>query len=316
VQRRVLKALGIGAALLGAKLIMDRLGWSALRDALEATGPWFAVIAVIDTLAIACDAGAIWSLARPRGPIAYHRAFTAQITGYAINRVTPGSALGEPVKIAVLASEVGQPAAVSTIVLYNVVTIAVGAAAIAVGVPLALLALDLSSQMRLVVTVAGAVMVGVVTVLFGLVRRGLPRWVPRAAEINAHLVTFGDAATWRALGFATGSRILNWLGTLLVAHALGVPLTGPTVIAVMSFGVVISWVSNLSPLGLGIADGGSYELYGAFGATPEVGLAVAMVQRARTLSVIAFGLAVAAIGRVARSAPVRRIETVARESSM
>jgi uncharacterized membrane protein YbhN (UPF0104 family) len=97
---------------------------------------------------------------------------------------------------------------------------------------------------------------------------------------------------------ACGSRLLNMTGALVILIATGVDLTVPLVAGTLSVGILITWISNIVPLGLGIADGGNYALYGALGGTPGAGLEFAMINRVRTVLLASMGLAVMAIGNV------------------
>ncbi|HEY1818020.1 MAG TPA: lysylphosphatidylglycerol synthase domain-containing protein [Kofleriaceae bacterium] len=302
----------VGAAMVA--LLLDHVGWGAVHAAIASAGPWCLVVVVIDVAGLACDAAAIASFARPHAAIAYRRAFVAQATGYVINQLTPGNSLGEPVKVSILGAEAPRDVAISAIVLYNLATVVVGAAAIAFGAPFALLALDLPPALGIASWVGVGVVVAAVAGLFVALRRGLcatsiellrrcraiggaraARWTARTATIDVHLRELGGPASRRGLGFACASRAASWLGTLVLLPALGVPLTAPSVLAVLSLGVLISWLSDAMPLGLGIADGGQCTLYTALGATPAVGLAVAMIGRARACLAGMVALAIAAV---------------------
>jgi hypothetical protein len=46
------------------------------------------------------------------------------------------------------------------------------------------------------------------------------------------------------------------------------------------------------PLGIGVADGGQYELHALFGSSAETGLAFAMADRARTCLLALLGLVI------------------------
>jgi uncharacterized membrane protein YbhN (UPF0104 family) len=301
----------VGGAIAVA-FVLQHLGWCTLREAVITTGSWFAVVAVIDALAMACDAWAICGFVRHHSEISYWRVLVAQATGYAVNRVTPGSSLGEPIKVGLLMADIPRSVAISSIVLYNLATIMVGVVAIAIGT-VALIALGLPGA-EIVIWVSSSVLFIAMIAALVLVRRGLfttllsaatfiglvgaaraAGWRVRFAEIDGQLRWFGDRASWRSLGFVCASRALNWLGTIALVRALGTPLSAPIVIGVTSLGILISWTSNLMPLGLGIADGGTYELYGVLGASPEAGLAFAMVNRARGCLLALVGLAIYAV---------------------
>src|SRR5262245_43278105 len=151
--------------------IAAQIGWGAMRDAIVAAGPWFAVVALIDAAGMLCDAAAIRELAGRKSSLA--NAFVAQASGYVVNRLTPGSTLGEPIKVARLARQAPHDVAVSAIVLYNVATFGVGVVAIAIGAPLAVLALELPPSVELAVWIATAVLVVGLVALLLLVRCGL-----------------------------------------------------------------------------------------------------------------------------------------------
>jgi uncharacterized protein (TIRG00374 family) len=306
--------------------LVGRLGWSGIVDAVVGVGSWFIVMAAIDLASVFCDAGGVYCFVRPLAPISYFRVFAAQASGLAINRLTPGNSLGEPIKVTMLMAHVPEAAAVSSIMMLNFASYIVAMTAIVIGVPLTLLLLDLPSRAEVAVLIATAVMVGVVIGLIVLARRGAvatairavrrirgisaeraARWETRVAEIDANVRRFGDASTRRALVFVIASRLLNMAGSVVILVAVGIPLTAPLVIGTLSVGLLITWISNVIPLGLGVADGGNYVLYGVLGASRDAGLDFTMINRVRTCVLAAMGLTVMAIANLAERA--RRTES-------
>src|SRR6476661_5354395 len=118
--------LVVGVVALG--FVLDHLGWAGARRVVVGTGAWFAVIAVIDLASMMCDAFAVQGFLRAKVAISYWRVFGAQASGLAINRLTPGNSLGEPVKVTMLARHVATEQAVSAIVMFNLTTIYLGIA--------------------------------------------------------------------------------------------------------------------------------------------------------------------------------------------
>jgi hypothetical protein len=286
-------AVLVAAALVGLWLV-NRIGAATLADAIARVGPYFALVLALDALSLACDAAVIHTFARRLAAIAYGRVLVAQAIGATVNRVTPGSALGEPVKIAVLTEQLPRKEAIATIVLYNVTTLVVAGATVVIGAPLAIATLDLSPRATAVVLAIAAAIVLVLLAMRALVRR----------FVLAKLAAL-ETAPARAIAFAIASRALHLTGTLVLIHALGTTITWSLIVAVVSFGTIIRWVSNLVPLGIGVADGGQYELHALFGSSAETGLAFAMADRARTCLLALLGLAIfglAQIKRVPRSA--------------
>jgi uncharacterized protein (TIRG00374 family) len=325
--RHVLHAVALVVGLVGLAVLIDQLGWSEIEQAIVSAGPWFAVLALIDLASVFCDAGGIHTFVRPLAKVSYFRVFCAQASGLAINRLTPGNSLGEPIKVTMLMQDIPEAAAVAGIVMYNLAAYLFAISIIVIGVPLTLLSMDLPTEIQIGVSILAGLLILVMVGLVTLVRRGAlataihairrlriisperaARWETRIAAIDTNVKRFGDATTRRAFAFAVLGRSLNSLGTVLVLVAAGIPLTWPLVIGMLSVGILIQWMSNVIPLGLGLADGGNYVLSGALGSAPGAGLAFTMVNRVRTVVLATMGLAVMALANLTergRSSPDR-----------
>lgn len=301
----------VGVAALA--VLLHRLGWDGVRQVVVGTGWWFAVIAAIDLASVMCDAAGVRGFCG-QARLGYWRVFAAQASGLAINRLTPGNSMGEPVKVTMLVEHVPVPAAVSAIVMFNLATISIAIAALVVGVPLTFLVLDLPGRAQLAVWIATAGLVVLALLLLVLARRGAlatlvtaarrlgvigearaAAWRTKVADIDAQVRQFGRPGMRRGIAFVFASRCLNWTGTIVVMIAAGVPLTAPLVIANLSVGILITWLSNVIPLGLGIADGTNYALYGVLGSSGAVGLVFTMINRVRTVVLAGMGLTVMGI---------------------
>ena len=315
--RRIVHAAALIVGLAALAFLVNRLGWDGLRRTILGTGAWFGVIAAIDLASVLCDAGGVYRFVKPLAPITYRRVFAAQASGLAINRLTPGNSLGEPIKITMLMAHVPEAAAVSAIVMFNLASYLVAVTAIVVGSGVTLLTLDLPSRIELVVVVALATMTLAVIGLVMLARRGAlasliaalrrlrlvsaqraERWRVRIAAIDANVRRFGEPSTRGALAFMIASRLLNMVGSVVILIAADVPLTAPLVIGTLSVGILVTWLSNAIPLGLGLADGGNYALYSMLGASPDAGLDFTMINRVRTVVLASMGLAVMAIANL------------------
>lgn len=306
----------VAAAVLA--LLLDELGWAGMRKAVVGTGTWFAVIAAIDLLGACCDALAIRGFLAPRIDVPYATVLAAQLSGMGINRVTPGSSLGEPVKVTMLAHVMPTKLAVSAIVMFNLMTFYVALATIVIGVPITIAMLDLPHAITIVVWIATAALVAVALALAVLVHRGAvatlidalagaraisraraARWRAAVADIDARLRELGgntrSSGLRAGLAGIVGSRVLNWVGTIAVLHAADIPMSPVLVVAMLSVGILVSWMSNIVPFGLGVADGTNYALYDLLGASPDAGLLFTMVNRLRALAVAVIGLGVMAI---------------------
>jgi hypothetical protein len=326
VQHRRKRLFHIAVLVIGTAVLaisMNQLGVLALHEAIVGVGAWFAVIAAIDLASACCDAFAIQAFLSPRIHVRYRTAFVAQLSGMAINRLTPGNSLGEPVKVTTLAEIVPANLAVSAIVMFNITTLYVAIAAIVIGVPITLMLLDLPSQVELGVWILTAGLVAGAIAIAVVVRRGAvatlidilegphlisrargEKWRAAIADIDARLRELGgDTRTSglrRGLAGVVASRVLGWVGTIVLLHAASIPMQPVLVVAMLSVGILVSWLSNIAPLGLGVSDGTNYILYRMLGAAPQAGVLYAMVNRLRTIVVALMGLAVMAIAHAYR----------------
>jgi uncharacterized protein (TIRG00374 family) len=307
-----------GAIALG--FLLRRLGADGVHHVLVDAGPWLVAIAAIDVASMACDGYALYAFLG--GRVRFWRVFAAEASGLAINRLTPANSVGEAVKVTMLTRTVPADFAVSAVVLFNLSTIYLGIAAIVIGVPITALMLDLPHRIAVAVWVATGLLVVFAIVVLVIVRRGAvstlidglvglrlvrgdrgQRWRAKIADLDARVRAAPGLG--RGLLGVLGSRVFNWIGTIVVLHACGIGMTAPLVIAMLSVGILVTWMSNVIPLGLGVADGTNYALYAILGASPEAGLVFTMVNRLRTVAIAAIGLTVMALagGRGRSSAP-------------
>lgn len=320
----VVHAIALVIGLIAFGILLERMGLAGLERVIGGIGGWFVVIAAIDLASVMCDGAAVHGFARMHVPVSYWVVFSAQASGLAINRLTPGNAMGEPIKVTMLAERIPTEAAISAIVLFNVATTLIAVAAVVIGVPITLLVLDLPARTQLLVWIATGVLVVLAAGLVMLVRRGAlgtliavarrlglsaaraARWQLRIAGIDAQLRDLGSSASRRPFAFVIASRVLNQAGTVVLLVASGIPLSAPLVSAMLSLGILVTWMSNVVPLGMGIADGTNYALYKSLGASGAQGLDFTMINRARTLVLALMGLAVMAIASLLDRARDRR----------
>ncbi|MDQ3298779.1 MAG: flippase-like domain-containing protein [Myxococcota bacterium] len=311
---QVFRALVLVGGLVAFGFLVHRLGWSGITRVLGETGLWFVVVAAIDVGSALCDGAAIHRLARVHGPLPYRRAVAAQLGGVAINRLTPGNALGEPIKVSIIVEHVPRDGAVSAIMMFDVAATCIAVLVIVIGVPLTLFVADLPPRLALIAWIGAGMLLAFGIALVRLVRRGVlgtsirmlarlrlisaeraAAWTTATRVIDTNIADLGKPRSRVAFAFLFGSRALHWAGTVVLLHASGLPLTAPLVIGMLSVGLLVQWASQIVPLGLGLADGGNYLLYAALGAPAAAGLDFSMVNRARTCVIAGIGLTVLAI---------------------
>jgi hypothetical protein len=239
---RLFNLLALAAGAIGLAILLHQVGVDGIVSAIVDTGAWFAVIALIDVCSMLCDTFAIHGMLRTQAHVSFWRVFGAQASGLAINRLTPGNSIGEAVKVTMLVRYVPTDPAVSTIVTYSLLNMYMGVAAIVIGVPITALLLDLARPVAIAVWIAAGVLVAISVAATLLVRRGaLGTLVGAAARLRA--ISSARAERWRAkvadiddrmrstrglsrgIAGVFGSRVFNWIGTVVVLHAVGIPLT-------------------------------------------------------------------------------------------
>src|SRR5262245_28021680 len=149
-------AFGAGALI----WMIRKLGWDKLREAVHGIGASFAIITALDLTAILLDARALHTFMRPEARmVSYWRVVAAQISGRAVNVVTPFGALGEAAKLTMLVSHAPRVRVASAIVLFNLAGLYVSVAVMAVGTPITMLLIDMPRSLRLTAVIGLAVVI-------------------------------------------------------------------------------------------------------------------------------------------------------------
>jgi uncharacterized protein (TIRG00374 family) len=326
----------MSVGVLALAFMLHKLGLSTVRRVLRDVGAWFAVIVALDLAAISCEAAALHQFMRPEARmIKYWRVLAAQISGRAINILTPGGALGEATKVTMLVAHAPRGRVVSSIVLLNLASFYLSVAIVIVGVPLTALLVDLPHSLKLTVWIGLGVVIVVVVGIGVMIQRGaletilagagktrilsaerVARWTTKVSEIDRHvkeLQSDQSPGTRAALAFVLAGRLCSWSAATVVLYAVGVHLGFTLLCGVFSVGVLIGWISSIIPFGMGVADGGNYALFDVLGASGAHGVLVTLLGRARSLTLALLGLLVMAAGHTANRLEIaRRARLVAR----
>ncbi|HEU0030284.1 MAG TPA: lysylphosphatidylglycerol synthase transmembrane domain-containing protein [Kofleriaceae bacterium] len=316
--------------------MLHNMGWTALRDIVSNVGWWFGVILALDLASLCMDAAALHAFMRPEARmIKYPRVLGAQASGRAINVLTPGGALGEATKLTMLMTHAPRDRVLSSVVLLNLSQFYLSVAVMIIGTPIMFLLVDLPRDYKIMVAIGFAVLVplmvmlgfmiqrGAVSTLIGLVRRTriisderAKSWKERLREVDRHiseLQRHRSAGTWKGLLWVLGSKLVTYTSTMLLLHTAGVHVTPALVVGVLSVGVLIQWVSQIVPMGLGLQDGGNYALFDLLGASGAHGMAVTMVNRARSIIVAVLGLGAMAVMHTINRLALARMHRKLRE---
>jgi uncharacterized protein (TIRG00374 family) len=265
-----------GLDTLGEKFVM--IGW------------WWVAVVVLEIAITTLDAIAIRCFCSPeQDQLRFRDAILSQLAGRSVNAVTPGGNLGEAVKVAVLTEHVSQSRAVSTILLYNVVSFTVELAVVAAAAPVMALLMDMPTSLRIVMATTGVVCFAAAIGLYVLVRRGMlasfvnllrrlrlikderrDRWLEKIRPVDDKMrLVEGARNRDRMFGIVavTLSRLTSMTLSMLILRAIGHDITPSFVAAYTVGGFVIYMASTLVPMGLGIAETGNYWMFGALAKT-------------------------------------------------
>ena len=317
-------------------LILRHHGWTEFQAMLANVGWWFAVVLGLELVSLLMDGAAIHAFMRPEARmISYWRVLGANMSGRALNVLTPGGALGEPTKLMLLSMYAPRARALSSLVLFNLTIAYVAVTMMLIGIPITLLALDVPDAVKVLVGIGLAILVPAMVALAFVVRRGavttvvdiLHRlriikterandWRARLVDVDRHireLHTNRSAGTWKGILWVLASKSMSWSSSIALVAAVGVDVDAIMVVGVLSVGILIGWISQIVPMGLGLQDGGNYALFGILGATGPQGLLVAMLQRARSVSIAILGLGVFATLQILNRLEQARIQRKLRE---
>jgi uncharacterized protein (TIRG00374 family) len=295
--------------------MLREIGWAELRDMLGSIGWWTAPILGVSLVGVLLEARANHIFMRPeQRMVSYWRVFAAQLSGWAINSVTPTGKLGEFAKATLLIGHAPRYRAVSAVVLINLVNVFASAAflllALAVsfahpGIPERLLvALYVVFGLLLIGTVASIVMVrrGLIRSLAGAARKLRVISDARRERLATRLEAFDDQV--RPLGrrsnvtygsgiaYVVAARVLGWIDLWIILLALDANHSLAFVVIAAALGMIVGTLAAIVPMGVGTAEGGQAGLFQVLGAGAALGLAVGLVRRLRTLVIAALGFLV------------------------
>lgn len=306
-----LVAMALGG--IGLAWMLHDLGLAVLTDAVEGVGGWFFVILILDLAGLCCDAAALQAFMRPEARmVSYARVLGAQASGRAINVLTPTGALGEPTKLAMLVTHAPRDRVLSSLVLLNLSQFYLSVLGIVLGTPIVFLLVGLPAALEVPVAIAFGVLIPLVVALGVIVQRGalstivatlrglraIPSerskaWQARVATVDLHireLQANRSHGTWKGFVWVGLSRVVQWTSTLLLLSTAGVAIQPALIVGVLSLGVLIQWISQIVPMGLGLADGGNYALYDLTGASGAHGVVITLLNRARSIAIAILGL--------------------------
>ncbi|MCE9572930.1 MAG: hypothetical protein K8W52_07215, partial [Deltaproteobacteria bacterium] len=160
-------------------------------------GAGFAVVIAIEVAITASDSAALSGFlgAGGRRP-SYLQVLHAQVTGRAVNAVTPLAALGEATKATALMTRTTPNRAIAAVIRYNLASVGLRLTSVAIGAPICALVLPLPTGLRVVMLVGGGLAAIGIGLGMLLVRRGMLQTVIGLRR-GARLVSRARATRWR-----------------------------------------------------------------------------------------------------------------------
>jgi hypothetical protein len=305
--------LSVVAGLIALAVTVWSVGPAVLWGRLLAIGIGFGAIIAIEAAVTGCDAAALSGFLGGGGRRpGYWYVLRAQVIGRAINAVTPLASLGEATKATTLMERTSTPRAIGAVMRYNLATLGVRLAIVAIGAPICALVLDVPIWLAWLLVGGAAVSAALLIAGVVLVKRGMlssavsalrtirlvsaaraKKWGAKLKEIDRHLrpPSGGDRrARWTPAAWVVVSRSLTLTSAWLVLVFTGQWVSFGTVAAISSAGQIISVASSLVPLGLGVSEAGNAALFAALGESASLGVAMVLGTRITTLVYAAIGL--------------------------
>ncbi|MBP9085340.1 MAG: flippase-like domain-containing protein [Kofleriaceae bacterium] len=319
---------GIALAAVALTLTIWLVGARTLWQQLATIGPGFAVILLLEAIVTLCDSAALSGFLGQQGRRpSYWAVVRAQITGRAVNAVTPLGSLGEAAKATALMTETSSQRAIAAVIRYNLASAGVKLTTIGIGAPLCGIWLDVPPSLRITLFVGGGTAALIVIVGVWIIRHGLlvtlvafvrgtriispiraKAWRQKLTPIDKQLrppKTGSHYARWYPTAWIILSRALSitsaWCVLAFSGHIAGIS----TMAAVATAGQMIGTVATIVPMGLGIGEGGNAALFAALGEPASVGVVMVLGGRATTLVYAAVGLVLLLTASAAES--VRKI---------
>jgi uncharacterized protein (TIRG00374 family) len=313
-------------AIVGLVLAVRSLGQGSISHGLVVLGQylrrigwWWLAVVPMEMLCTTLDATAMRAFSSPeKDKIPFRHALLAQLSGRAVNAVTPSGNLGEVAKISVLTERVSQSRAVSTILLYNVVSFSVELLTITVaGLLVFVVPLPLSWQLSIFGIGVACALVAVG--LYVLVHRGLvtsfarllvriiyprrhqrekatallARWEPKTCGVDDKMRLVAGASRrdrWIGICAILASRTNSILLSLMILHAVGETLTMSFIAAYLIGSNVIYFAAQLVPMGVGVSESGYWSFYRMLGENPARGVTLVVARRTVTILYATIGL--------------------------
>ncbi len=297
-------------ALIALGVTLYSVGFGTIWGQLRIIGWWFVPIILLEVASAFADAlvihGFLGSGGRRPG---FWSVLKAQVSGRAINLVTPMASLGEATKVTMLMRDTSSRRAVAAVVRFNLSYVALNLTTVVIGAPIVALALDLPSWMEKTLWIGTGVSVAVVAGVALLLRAGLlgsllqglrsvrilseertRKLKQKIKEVDHSLRGDRGLRSWLPALWALVSKIMGWAIVWIVMSVNGHPPGIGVLATLASAGTVVNLVSNIAPMGIGLNEAGTAALMAALGVDPSLGVTTVLARRVIQICYAAVGL--------------------------
>lgn len=297
-------------ALIALGVTLYSVGFGTIWSQLRIIGWWFVPIVLLEVASAFADAlvihGFLGSGGRRPG---YWSVLKAQVSGRAINLVTPMASLGEATKVTMLMRETSSGRAVAAVVRFNLSYAALNLMAVVIGAPIVALALNLPSWMEKTLWIGTGVSVAVIAGVSLLLRAGLlgsllqglrsvrilseertKKLKQKIKEVDHSLRGDRGLRSWLPGLWALVSKIMGWAIVWIVMSVNGHPPGVGVLATLASAGTLVNLVSNIAPMGIGLNEAGTAALMSALGVNASLGVTTVLARRVIQICYAAVGL--------------------------
>jgi glycosyltransferase 2 family protein len=295
--------------------LIYKIGFSQILNSLRLVGSGFIVLILISGVRHLLRAAA-WKKcfeADHRHHVGLFELFNVRLAGEAIRYISfTGPILGEPAKAALIKRRLPLSHGLSSVIVENL-TYSLSAILIAIiGVVLLLVNVNLNSKLRWASIIISAVVLAVVAVIWrGIARRNFVlvrvmrllerrtkrKWfakrvesVGRMEENVFNFYNHRERTFLLVLSMQMLAHFVNIFEVYLILHYMGVNATFVAAFIIEAAMKMINAAFFFVPGQVGVFEGGNALLLRALGFTASIGVAVALVEKIRTLVWTAYGL--------------------------
>jgi len=315
---RVVRLVNIAFLLVGVVALVfmvRKLGVDAVAETIGSVRGWLIPLLLVSVAELFLNAGAIHVFMRPESRmVSYWRVLAAQLSGQAVNSVTPTGTLGEVVKTTILVGHAPRYRAVSSVIAYNIINLLASVLFLLFAMLVSLMSGKLPDKLQGIMLVTFAVLFVLTGLVLYIATHGMIRSIAAVArklrivsqkrreqlatkleEFDDQVRLFGrrrEANYTAAFIMIAASRIIGWFDLWLILYALGYSQGFVFVVMAAAAGMIIGTLAAVIPLGIGADEGGQAALFKLLGLGSLVGLAVSLTRRLRTVVIATLGLLV------------------------